>query len=237
MISEETRKKMSDARKLAWSTPSYRDRLVRAHIGYVPSIETKAKHSAAMLGKNKNAGAFHLGRKRSAETRAKMRANIASWSDEKRKKASHLRSINNVGKKRTESTRKKIQIARLTQAPCNKSSKLEHVMCDKLNELGIVHKTNVPAAGISIADIFIEPNIYVYVDGCFWHKCPTHFKADSVDMNSRMIRYILGATERDDKVSNTLIAEGNIVVRLWEHDIKHDINKCVRTITECTKRY
>lgn len=57
----------------------------------------------------------------------------------------------------------------------------------------------------------------IFVDGCFWHKCPEHFSLPASnkgfwkDKISRNIR-------RDKEVNLTYFLAGWRVVRIWEHE-------------------
>lgn len=67
--------------------------------------------------------------------------------------------------------------------------------------------------------LFAEKRIAIFVDGCFWHGCPTcrrnvphsrrRFWLDKIALNRR----------RDRHVTNTLEAQGYTVFRLWEHQL------------------
>ncbi|WP_255988876.1 very short patch repair endonuclease [Chitinolyticbacter albus] len=66
---------------------------------------------------------------------------------------------------------------------------------------------------------FPKEKIAVFVDGCFWHGCPFHYKAPS--MRSDFWSKKLEANRiRDALVTATLSAEGWQVIRIWEHDLK-----------------
>jgi len=63
-----------------------------------------------------------------------------------------------------------------------------------------------------------KEKIAVFVDGCFWHKCPKHFKipksnrkfwSDKINKN----------TERDKMVTKNLRKNGWKVIRVWEHEV------------------
>ena len=86
-----------------------------------------------------------------------------------------------------------------------------------LRKIGVPFKTQYPITGIP--DIFIEPNIAVFADGCFWHKCP-------VCGYGKRGRYI------DRKVTKILQDKGYIVLRFWEHEINSNLKSCIKKITE-----
>jgi DNA mismatch endonuclease (patch repair protein) len=78
----------------------------------------------------------------------------------------------------------------------------------ELEKRGLVFETNYTKLE-GTPDIFIEPNICIFVDGCYWHHC-------------KKCGYT-GDTSRDDNVTTTLQNNGYVVIRLWEHDIKKGI--------------
>jgi DNA mismatch endonuclease (patch repair protein) len=65
--------------------------------------------------------------------------------------------------------------------------------------------------------VFTKAHVAVYVDGCFWHRCPIH--ATSPKANSEWWREKLDANVRRDRDTDRRLAEaGWSVVRVWEHE-------------------
>ena len=76
---------------------------------------------------------------------------------------------------------------------------------------------------------FRTGRIAIFVDGCFWHGCPSHFNMPV--NNRRFWEKKLGANKRRDRlVSTTLHGQGWLVVRIWEHELAKDPNRCIRKI-------
>lgn len=80
--------------------------------------------------------------------------------------------------------------------------------------------------------IFPASKTVVFVDGCFWHRCPVHYRvpasnkkfwSEKIDKN----------VERDRKVNSYLKKEGWKVERIWEHEIKKSLKK---TADELSKK-
>jgi DNA mismatch endonuclease (patch repair protein) len=72
----------------------------------------------------------------------------------------------------------------------------------------------------------------VFVDGCFWHACPTHLTLPRT--NSQFWRDKLRKNvERDRRVDRELAILGWRVIRVWEHDIRRDVR---RTAVRVCKR-
>ena len=67
--------------------------------------------------------------------------------------------------------------------------------------------------------VFKAARVVVFVDGCFWHRCPTHGvmpKNNSEFWKTKIRRNV----ERDDFVTARLADEGWTVLRFWEHDVE-----------------
>jgi len=81
----------------------------------------------------------------------------------------------------------------------------------------IKHKMHPPLQGNP--DIFIgDRNTVVFIDGCFWHNCPTH--GHPVYSNKAYwAQKIKRNVKRDKKNTKLLKKLGYRVVRLWEHEI------------------
>lgn len=61
-------------------------------------------------------------------------------------------------------------------------------------------------------------HVAVFVDGCFWHGCPTHYKKPSSNIDfweSKIDRNV----RRDNAVNSELKKQGYTVLRIWEHMI------------------
>lgn len=64
--------------------------------------------------------------------------------------------------------------------------------------------------------VFARARVAVFVDGCFWHRCPDHGvrpKHNAAYWHAKLD----GNVERDQLVNRALEAEGWTVVRIWEH--------------------
>ena len=65
--------------------------------------------------------------------------------------------------------------------------------------------------------IFPRVRVAVYVDGCFWHGCPTHGTLPQA--NHEWWASKLNANRsRDQRTNRELSEAGWVVLRFWEHD-------------------
>jgi len=60
--------------------------------------------------------------------------------------------------------------------------------------------------------------IVVFIDSCFWHKCPKHFRKPKANA-LYWIKKANSNVKRAQEVNNNLKRQGWGVIRLWEHDI------------------
>ena len=80
-------------------------------------------------------------------------------------------------------------------------------------------KTTRPVADLRcVADIvFMRARVCVFVDGCFWHGCSTHFKLP-LSHSDWWQEKIADNQARDKRQTQALEARGWLVVRVWEHE-------------------
>ncbi len=72
-------------------------------------------------------------------------------------------------------------------------------------------------------------NVVIFVDGCFWHRCPKHFKQPA--NNAKFWRKkIQSNVDRDKKNNGLLKKQGWVVLRIWEHDIEKRITKITKRL-------
>ncbi|MGI8519748.1 MAG: very short patch repair endonuclease [Actinomycetota bacterium] len=65
--------------------------------------------------------------------------------------------------------------------------------------------------------VFTRHRLAVFVDGCFWHRCPLH--GTSPKNNADWWRVKLDRNvERDKNTDAALAGAGWTVVRVWEHE-------------------
>lgn len=86
---------------------------------------------------------------------------------------------------------------------------------------GLRYRVDARVPGLPVrrrADLlFVGPRVAVYVDGCFWHRCPEHGtdpKTNSSYWGPKLQRNV----ERDRATEDLLRAAGWRVVRVWEHE-------------------
>ncbi len=78
--------------------------------------------------------------------------------------------------------------------------------------------------------IFRRKKVAVFVDSDFWHGHPKRFIKPMTNQ-SYWLPKIARNKQRDKKVNRELRKNGWKVLRIWEHDIKKDTQKCLNKIT------
>nr|WP_202523316.1 very short patch repair endonuclease [Kitasatospora sp. SID7827] len=115
-----------------------------------------------------------------------------------------------------------------------------------VHRLGLRFRLQRKVARRCTAD-FVLPRhrVAAFVDGCFWHGCPAHGPSDFRGPNAERWADKLEANRARD-LRNTVAAEaaGWVVVRVWECEIRQDVEAaarkiaaaCVRTTTSAPMR-
>lgn len=89
-----------------------------------------------------------------------------------------------------------------------------------------VHPKNVPGKPDMI---FRAKKVAIFVDGCFWHGCPTCDRSPKSG-NAYWENKISRNVARDKKYNELLINDGWSVIRLWEHEVTRHMTECVSRI-------
>ena len=74
--------------------------------------------------------------------------------------------------------------------------------------------------------VFTRARVAVFVDGCFWHRCPEHGTLPKA--NADWWRTKLDRNVERDRDTDALLGDADwIVVRVWEHDIRDHLEQVV----------
>jgi DNA mismatch endonuclease (patch repair protein) len=99
----------------------------------------------------------------------------------------------------------------------NKSTELGFISIIKEKNI-IGWRRNYPLIG-KPDFVFPKQRIAIFIDGCFWHKCPKHCRMPSSNKeywNQKIEKNRI----RDRKTKKLLKEAGWFVIRIWEHEIK-----------------
>jgi DNA mismatch endonuclease (patch repair protein) len=83
--------------------------------------------------------------------------------------------------------------------------------------------------------VFPTERIAVFVDGCFWHRCPQHQTRPASNAEF-WDRKLSENVERDRRTEAILGADGWIVLRVWEHEVEDELEDLARRIRRLVAR-
>lgn len=130
-------------------------------------------------------------------------------------------SLSKIGKKHTIETRRLLSKIHSTIIPPKSNTSIEKAIKNELTKLGVFfkpHKSFKITDFYHQVDIFIPPNICIECDGDYWH--------------SRIIHKLqpFSPIHRGYLIDSILEKRDMRVIRLWEYDIKNNLNWCINLI-------
>lgn len=115
----------------------------------------------------------------------------------------------------------------------SKHTKIEQVLQKALRKVRFKFLLHQPITGKPDV-VFLRHRLAVFVDGCFWHKCPTHY-VKPVTRKDFWEAKISGNVKRDLLVNQKLKESGWSVLRFWEHDVEKNPEQVARRINKFLK--
>lgn len=200
-MSDDYKKKISKSTKLAMNKPEIKEKI--------------SGKNNSMYGKKSKF------KKHTLESRLKISEKLKGVKHPNYGKHLSNKTKNNISKSlsgkhyHTEESKEKIRKHRLKQVFPLKTTLPERKIRSLLSVNGIEYSTHKPILGQP--DIFIEPNICIFVDGCYWHGCEV-CGFNNEDKNNK-----------DFNITNKLKNDGYVIIRIWEHEMK-DMLKCLDMI-------
>lgn len=119
-------------------------------------------------------------------------------------------------------------VRRRMQNTGRRDTSCELALRSALHALGLRYRVDWPLPGTRCrADVvFSRWHVAVFVDGCFWHGCPTHGtwpKTNASWWREKIARNM----QRDRNTDAQLTCAGWTVLRIWEHE---DMERAARTV-------
>ena len=99
----------------------------------------------------------------------------------------------------------------------------ERALRSALHRRGLRFRKHVaPIAGVRCRPdvVFAALRVAVFVDGCFWHRCPEHYRPARRNA-SWWEEKLAGNVARDEEQTRRLLEAGWVVIRVWEHEPSH----------------
>ena len=83
--------------------------------------------------------------------------------------------------------------------------------------------------------VFVGAKLCVFVDGCFWHGCPRHYSPPKTN-TSWWKEKATDNIDRDHRKTRLLRSRGWLVIRIWEHEVRSDVERCADRISRAVLR-
>jgi DNA mismatch endonuclease (patch repair protein) len=99
----------------------------------------------------------------------------------------------------------------------------ERALRSALHARGLRYRVNTrPLSEVrrTVDVVFPGQRVAVFVDGCFWHGCPEHYRPASKNGEFWSSK-IEGTKARDADTDRRLTEQGWTVIRVWEHEDPH----------------
>ena len=233
--SEETRRKISKATK-GEKNPNFGKHPIPWNRGIPRTEEEKKKMSENRKGKGVGEKNYWYGKHLSEETKRKLKESQKGKYDGEKNP--------NFGKKASKETRKKISEKLLEQVFPTKDSKFELAVQEQLRNYGIKFEKHKKLKGQP--DVFIKPNLCIFLDGDFHHANHSTYSDDFViwrkriskssgrnveEITAKMIR------KKDELINKELRAKGYEIIRIWHSEFKENPEKYLKKIQDSIKSH
>jgi DNA mismatch endonuclease (patch repair protein) len=103
--------------------------------------------------------------------------------------------------------------------------------------LGLRYRVDLaPVPGRRRADlVFTRARVAVYVDGCFWHRCPDHGTMPRAN-GAWWLAKLDANVARDRDTDSRLREQGWTAVRIWEHEDAGSAAARVASVVRAARR-
>src|ERR1700730_457397 len=104
------------------------------------------------------------------------------------------------------------------------NNRVDHLLRSALHRRGLrfqVQRRLIPGTNRTVDIVFPRARLAVFVDGCFWHDCPTHGTRPKSNVEWWR-RKICQNVERDQDTNRRMRGLGWRVLRVWEHEDPED---------------
>jgi DNA mismatch endonuclease (patch repair protein) len=112
-------------------------------------------------------------------------------------------------------------VRRVMQANTGRETGPERIVRGFLHQCGLRFQNDrrpIPNLRCTADLVFPGARLCLFVDGCFWHGCPVHFRVP--DSNSAWWAEKIEANRVRDRRNDAVLArDGWKVIRIWEHQV------------------
>jgi DNA mismatch endonuclease, patch repair protein len=107
---------------------------------------------------------------------------------------------------------------------------IEVMYAEELRRTGIKFQQHAPMLGRPDF-LFAKAGIVVFLDSCFWHRCPYHYRQPKSRLDY-WIPKIAKNVSRDRRIRNAYRRSGWKVLRFWEHQVLKSASACATKTSE-----
>lgn len=100
---------------------------------------------------------------------------------------------------------------------------------------GVRYRVNRPTEGTRPDIAIVNSRVAIFVDGCFWHGCPRHWKLPRTNAEFWQRRRDKNVS-RDRRDDARLRAAGWTVLRFWECDLRRDPRRAASAVRAALRR-
>ena len=109
-----------------------------------------------------------------------------------------------------------------------KNTKPELLLRSELHKAGLRFRIHYNLIGKPDI-VFPSKRVAVFVDGCYWHGCPKCYKEPKTNTEYWKNK-IARNQQRAKTVRRQLNRNGWRVMRVWEHELKNNLDKIIKNI-------
>lgn len=112
-------------------------------------------------------------------------------------------------------------VRHVMQAVLQRDTAAEVLLCHALRAGGFRFRTDCrpePNVRCKADIVFLRAKVCIFVDGCFWHRCPTHFRVPKTN-RTWWNEKVQETADRDRRQTRILRRNGWRVMRIWEHEL------------------
>ncbi len=111
----------------------------------------------------------------------------------------------------------------------NAHTEPEKLLRAALTRAGYRYRLQFKTPGGKADLVILKPRFALFIDGCFWHGCPEHYvhpRTRHEFWDSKLRENV----ERDRRQTRALKAAGWSGLRVWEHEVREDVDALVARI-------
>src|SRR5438270_10239688 len=107
----------------------------------------------------------------------------------------------------------------------SKNTGLEKKLRSALHSAGLRYRLHPNLPGHPDI-VFVSARVLIFIDSCFWHGCRMHGTMPA--SNRKFWENKINRTKQRDKKYKRFYRNSEwLAIRIWEHDIRKDLNSCV----------